>query len=116
MQKLYEITIPGLSVAADLPAVRYRLLADFPDVLDVLATTMPATVLIVYRGVAKLDAWLDALSDSVAIRRASLGPSQIGAADRVSSTHNASVDSVTPTGRSSAFGTAVHRGSKRHCH
>jgi hypothetical protein len=85
MHKLYEITIPGLSVAADLPAVRHRLLADFPDVLDVLATTMPATVLIVYRGGAKLDTWLDALSDSVATRRASLGPVEIRAADQNSS-------------------------------
>lgn len=85
MQKLYEITIPGLSVAADLPAVRHRLLADFPDVLDVLATTMPATVLIVYRGVAKLDNWLDALSDSVVRRETSLGPGQIRAADHTSS-------------------------------
>ena len=31
MQKLYEITIPGLSMKADVPAVRHRLLADFPD-------------------------------------------------------------------------------------
>jgi hypothetical protein len=84
MHKLYEITIPGLSVAADVPAVRHRLLADFPDVLDVLATTMPATVLIVYRGVAKPDTWLDALSDSVAARRASLGAVEIRAADQTS--------------------------------
>lgn len=85
MHKLYEITIPGLSVASELPAVRHRLLADFPDVLDVLATTMPATVLIVYRGVAKPNAWLDALSDSVATRRASLASSQIRAIDQPSS-------------------------------
>jgi hypothetical protein len=85
MHKLYEITIPGLSVAADAPAVRHRLLADFPDLLDVLATTMPATLLIVYRGVAKPDTWLDSLSDSVATRRASLGSSQIRAADQPSS-------------------------------
>ena len=82
MHKLYEITIPGLSVASELPAVRHRLLADFPDVLDVLATTMPATVLIVYRGAPAPDPWLEALSDSVARRRASLSSRQIRAADQ----------------------------------
>jgi hypothetical protein len=85
MNKLYEITIPGLSVAADVPAVRRRLLADFPDVLDVLATTMPATVLIVYRSVAEPDTWLDALSDAVATRRARLGSSQIRVTEQPSS-------------------------------
>ena len=69
MQSLYEITIPGLSMSADLPAVRRRLLADFPGVLDVLPMTTPATVLVVYRGEAEVDAWLDVLSDCVATRR-----------------------------------------------
>jgi hypothetical protein len=85
MPKLYEITIPGLSVAAEQPVVRHRLLADFDDVLEVLATTMPATVLIVYRGAAKPDNWLDALTDAVATRRASLGSGQIRAADQTPS-------------------------------
>jgi hypothetical protein len=65
MQKLYEITIPGLSMKADLPAIRDRLLADFPRVIEVLSMTTPATVLIVYRGEEEVDAWIDALSDSV---------------------------------------------------
>jgi hypothetical protein len=69
MQKLYEITIPGLSMTADFPAVRHRLLADFPDVVDVLAMTTPATVLVVYTGEPDVDCWIDALSDSVATRR-----------------------------------------------
>jgi hypothetical protein len=73
MQKLYEITIPGLSIRADFPAVRHRLLADFPHVVEVLAMTTPSTVLVVYLGEHELDAWLDALSDSVATRRMSLG-------------------------------------------
>jgi hypothetical protein len=73
MQKLCEITIPGLFVQAEYPAVRHRLLADFPDVLEVLPMTIPATVLVVYRGEEELDAWLDALSDSVVTRRMSRG-------------------------------------------
>ena len=69
MQKLYEITIPGLSMTADFPAVHHRLLADFPDVVDVLAMTTPATVLIAYMGKPEVDCWIDALSDSVSTRR-----------------------------------------------
>jgi hypothetical protein len=69
MQRLYEITIPGLSMTADFPAVRHRLLADFPDVVDVLAMTTPASVLVVYTGEQEVDGWIDALSDSVATRR-----------------------------------------------
>jgi hypothetical protein len=72
MTKLYQITIPGLSLRVDFPAVRHRLLADFPDVRDVLATTMPGTVQVLFGGEADIDAWLDALSDSVAARRMAL--------------------------------------------
>jgi hypothetical protein len=71
VQKLYQITIPGLSLKRDFPAARRRLIADFPLVLEVLATTMPATVLVAYLGDDEVDAWLDALSDSVATRRMS---------------------------------------------
>ena len=69
MQKQYEITIPGLSMRVDFPAVHHRLLADFPYVVDVLAMTTPATVLIAYTGEPEVDCWIDALSDSVATRR-----------------------------------------------
>jgi hypothetical protein len=72
MQKLYEITIPGLSLAADFQAVHHRLLADFPSLVDVLATTTPATVLVVYTCEPEVDCWIDALSDSVATRRTRL--------------------------------------------
>jgi hypothetical protein len=75
MLNLYEITIPGLSMKQDLPAVRHRLLADFPQVVEVLAMTIPATVLVAYTGEDEIDAWLDALSDSIATRRMSLGRS-----------------------------------------
>jgi hypothetical protein len=73
MQKLYEITIPGLSMKADFAAVRHRLLADFPNVLEILAMTTPDTALVVYLGEHEIDAWLDALSDSVATRRITPG-------------------------------------------
>ena len=79
MQNLCEITIPGLSIKAEYPAVRHRLLADFPDVLEVLPMTTPATVLVVFRGEEEFDAWVDALSDSVATRRMSLGRSRSSA-------------------------------------
>jgi hypothetical protein len=62
-------------MTTDYPAVRHRLLADFPHVLDVLAMTTPHTVLVVFRGDAEVNAWLDALSESVATRRISLGRS-----------------------------------------
>jgi hypothetical protein len=72
MQQLYQITIPGLSLKRDFPAARRRLVADFPRVVDVLATTTPATVLVAYLGEDEVDSWLDALSDSVATRRMGL--------------------------------------------
>jgi hypothetical protein len=65
---LYEITIPGFSVSSDLPSVRRRLRADYPRVLDVLGTTRPATLLIVYSGEDEIDAWLKALDHSVPTR------------------------------------------------
>ena len=77
MQKLYEITIPGLSLNVDLPAVRHRLLADFPKVVAVLAMTTPATLLIAYHGEQDVDAWLDAISDSVATRRTGFRPARV---------------------------------------
>jgi len=68
MQRLYEITIPGLSIKSDLPAIRRRLLAAFPQVVEVLAMTTPATVLVVYHGEDEIDAWCDELNDAVATR------------------------------------------------
>ena len=72
MPRLYQITIPGLSLKGDFPAARRRLIADFPRVLEVFAANIPATVLVAYLGEDEVDAWLDALSDSVAARRMSL--------------------------------------------
>jgi hypothetical protein len=65
MPRLFQLTVPGLSVKTDAAAVRTRLRADFADIDDVLATTMPATLLIVYAGEDRVDEWLTALSGAV---------------------------------------------------
>jgi hypothetical protein len=85
MPRLYQITIPGLSLKGDFPAARRRLIAEFPQVSEVLAATTPATVLGAYLGEDEVDAWLDALSDSVATRRMSLRRSDAADAKDTSS-------------------------------
>jgi hypothetical protein len=69
MQRLCRITVPGLSLKWDFAAARQRLLSDFPDVHEVIATTAPATLLVLYAGEDDVEAWLDALLDTVAARR-----------------------------------------------
>jgi hypothetical protein len=64
MQRLCRITVPGLSIESDFAAARERLLADFPNVHEVIATTAPATLLVLYSGPPEADAWVDALLDS----------------------------------------------------
>ncbi len=61
MQKLCTITIPGLVVKRDFTTARMRLLAEFPDIVEVIATTAPATLLVLSCGSEDVDAWLDAL-------------------------------------------------------
>jgi hypothetical protein len=67
--RLFMVTVPGLVVKSDWRIVHDRLLDEFPSVEDVLPTTTPETLLIVYRGRARLDEWLDAVSDGVLLRR-----------------------------------------------
>jgi hypothetical protein len=67
MQKLCRITVPGLSVKRDFTAARRRLLAEFPDIQEVIATTAPGTLLVLCAGREDVDAWLDTL-DSLTIR------------------------------------------------
>lgn len=69
MPRLYMITVPGLEVKADWLPIHDRLLDEFPNVTDVLPTTIPETLLMVYRGRAQMDAWLDGISDAVQARR-----------------------------------------------
>jgi hypothetical protein len=73
MPRFYMLTVPGLKVTTDWASVHDRLLDDFPDVIDVLATTMPATLLIAYAGEANIDAWLEGINDGIRSRRARAG-------------------------------------------
>jgi hypothetical protein len=67
MQRLCRITVPGLSIESHFAAARERLLAEFPNVHEVIATTAPATLLVLYSGCAEADAWVDALLDSTQV-------------------------------------------------
>ena len=69
MHQLCRITAPGLSLKWDCTAVRERVLADFPNVHEVVATTAPGTLLVVHSGPDQADAWLDAVRDLLASRR-----------------------------------------------
>jgi hypothetical protein len=69
MPRLFMVTIPGLEVKSDWPAVHDRLLDEFPAVTDVLATTIPETVLIAYQGHAEVDAWLEEVDEALTSRR-----------------------------------------------
>jgi hypothetical protein len=73
MPKLCQITVPGLEVRTDWRLVHDRLLDEFPDVTDVLATTMPATILITYRRSVDPDAWLAVISETVEASRGVMG-------------------------------------------
>jgi hypothetical protein len=61
MQKLYRITVPGLSVKRDFTAARRHLMAEFPDIQEVIATTAPGTLLVLCAGREDVDAWLETL-------------------------------------------------------
>jgi hypothetical protein len=72
MQRLYQITVPGLDVRSDWRTVHDRLLDEFPCVGDVLATTIDATLLVLYEGRPQVDRWLQSISRSVSARPAGL--------------------------------------------
>jgi hypothetical protein len=65
MQQLCRITIPGLLVSRDFEEVRRRLLCDFPNIQEVVATTAPGTLIVLCRGGEDVDAWIDAVYDLV---------------------------------------------------
>lgn len=66
MQRLCRITVPGLSVKRDFTAARRRLLASFPEIQEVIATTAPGTLVVLSCGPEDVNGWLDTL-DSLAI-------------------------------------------------
>jgi hypothetical protein len=76
------LTLPGLQVKSDWAAVHDRLLDEFPEVTDVLATTITATLLIVYEGEAKVDGWLEGISEAVRGRRISAAKSSAATVER----------------------------------
>jgi hypothetical protein len=92
MPRLCMITVPGLEVKSDWRIVHDRLLDDFEKVDDVLPTTTPETLLIVYRGRAHVDEWLDALSEAVLLR----GTRASGARRRSGRPTDSSVHSANP--------------------
>jgi hypothetical protein len=55
--------VPRLSVKRDFTTARERLLAAFPDVEEVIATTAPGTLLVLSSGTEDVDAWLEVLLD-----------------------------------------------------
>jgi len=71
MPKLCQITVPGLEVRTDWRLVHDR--DEFPDVTDVLATTMPATILITYKRSVDPDASLAVISETVEASRGVMG-------------------------------------------
>ena len=73
MSRFSQITVPGLHVPSDWRTVHDRLLDDFPRIADVLPTTMPGTILIVYKGAPDVDGWLESVSGAVLARRGGAG-------------------------------------------
>jgi hypothetical protein len=73
-QRLYELTVPGLAIDSEFIDIRRSLLAAFPHVVDVLPMRTPETLWIVYVGEDEIDAWCEALTRAVALRRRGLVP------------------------------------------
>ena len=67
--QLFMLTVPRLDVRSDWRCLHDRLLDDFPEIEDVLATTIPATVLIVHEGDADVDGWLERVGKTIEMRR-----------------------------------------------
>ncbi|HWX97974.1 MAG TPA: hypothetical protein VNZ01_14120 [Solirubrobacteraceae bacterium] len=80
--QICRLTVPGLSIRRDFEAARRRLLEGFPDVHEVVATTAPATLLVLYSGTDEVELWLDALLDSTHTRHGWATAKAFGGRDR----------------------------------
>jgi hypothetical protein len=60
---LCQIEVPGFDAACAFNPTRAFLLDRFPEILDVLPTTRPATLVIGYRGTERVEAWAEALDE-----------------------------------------------------
>jgi hypothetical protein len=60
---LCQIDVPGFDAARAFDPTRAYLLDRFPEILDVLPTTRPATLVIGYRGTERVEAWAEALDE-----------------------------------------------------
>lgn len=69
MSRLRSITVPELSITRDFTAARRRLMAEFPDIEEVVATTAPGTLVVFYSGPEEVDGWVNALRGPRARRR-----------------------------------------------
>ena len=58
---LCQIDVPGFDATCAFDCARAYLLDRFLEILDVLPTTRPATLVIGYRGPERLEAWAEAL-------------------------------------------------------
>jgi hypothetical protein len=65
--------VPGLSISRDFTAARARLMAEFPNIEEVAATTAPGTMVVLYSGTEDFDGWLEALL-GVGVRRRTSAP------------------------------------------
>jgi hypothetical protein len=60
---LCQIDVPGFDAARAFDPTRAYLLDRFPEILDVLPTARPATLVIGYRGTERVEAWAEALDE-----------------------------------------------------
>ena len=58
---LCQIDVPGFDAPRAFDGARAYLLHRFPEILDVLPSRRPATLVIGYRGPERLEAWAEAL-------------------------------------------------------
>jgi hypothetical protein len=67
MSKVFTITVPGLRVSSDSRTVHDRLLDEFPEITEVLATTIKETILAVHGQAARESAclWRDTVGGTI---------------------------------------------------